>query len=300
MSDATVASSGRGYGLSAAKGRSLWRDAARRFRSNPSGIAGATVLLLLIVAALAAPVIAPYDPIKQAPLLALKGPSSQHLFGTDQFGRDVLSRVLWGARVSLPVGLISVTIAALFGVPLGLIAGYYGRYLEGIIMRVMDVMLAFPGILLALVIISILGPGLNNVMIAVGVSGIPGYARLVRGTVLQVKSNPYVESARAIGVSDARAIAVHILPNVLTPIVVLASLGVGYSILAASGLSFLGLGAQPPSAEWGAMLSTGRNYLQLAWWIATFPGIMIALAVLAMNLLGDALNDVLDPRQRRR
>jgi len=287
-------------GLGVGKARSLWADAFRRFRANPSGVLGSVILLALILLALLAPLIAPYDPLAQAPLVALKGPSARHLFGTDQFGRDILTRVLYGARVSLPVGLISVSIACLIGIPIGLIAGYYGKYVDGAIMRLMDVMLAFPGILLALVIIAILGPSLNDVMIAVGVSGVPAYARLVRGTVLQVKAQPYVESARAAGASDSRLIRVHVLPNVLAPVIVLASLGVGFSILAASGLSFLGLGAQPPSPEWGAMLSTGRNYLQLAWWIATFPGIMIVLAVLAMNLLGDALNDALNPRLRRR
>jgi peptide/nickel transport system permease protein len=280
--------------------RGLWRDAANRLKSNVAGLLGMSLLVGLIALALLAPLIAPYDPIEQAPLDFLQGPSSRHWFGTDQFGRDILSRLLYGARVSLPVGLISVAIAATIGIPLGLFAGFYGRKIESVIMRLMDIMLAFPGILLALTAITILGPGLNNVMIAVGISAVPAYARLVRSSVMQVKAQAYVESARAAGASDLRQMLVHILPNVLAPIIVLASLGVGTSILAASGLSFLGLGAQPPSPEWGAMLSTGRNYLELAWWITTFPGLMIVLAVLGTNLVGDALRDVLDPRLRRR
>jgi len=280
--------------------RSLWRDGLARLKHNVAGLIGIALLVSLILLALLAPVIAPYDPFDQAPLDFLQGPSRQHLFGTDQFGRDILSRLLYGARVSLPVGLISVAIAAVIGIPLGLLAGFYGRKVDGVIMRLMDIMLAFPGILLALTAITILGPGLNNVMIAVGISAVPAYARLVRSSVMQVKAQAYVESARAAGVSDLRQMLVHILPNILAPIIVLASLGVGTSILAASGLSFLGLGAQPPSPEWGAMLSTGRNYLELAWWITTFPGIFIVLAVLGTNLVGDALRDVLDPRLRRR
>ncbi len=280
--------------------RSLLRDTFMRLLLNPAGLLGVIIALVLILLALGAAVIAPYPPLQQAPLDALQGPSRDHLFGTDQFGRDVFSHLLYGARVSLPVGLISVFIASVIGVPLGLIAGYHGRAVDGTIMRLVDIMLAFPGILLALTAIAILGPGLNNVMIAVGISGVPSYARLVRGSVMQVKSNAYVEAGRAAGASDFRQMTTHILPNVLAPIIVLASLGIGTSILAASGLSFLGLGAQPPSSEWGAMLSTGRNYLELAWWITTFPGIFIVLAVLAANLVGDALRDVLDPRLRRR
>jgi len=280
--------------------RGGWSGAVARLARNPSGLLGAAILVALIVCAVAAPLLTPDDPLAQNLIGALQGPSGQHPLGTDQFGRDILSRILYGTRVSLPIGFISVAIACALGVPLGLVAGYYGHWVESIIMRLMDIMLAFPGILLALVVIAILGPSLNNVMLAVGISGVPSYARLVRGSVLQVKANAYVESARATGASDARLILAHILPNVLAPIIVLASLGVGSSILAASGLSFLGLGAQPPSPEWGAMLSTGRNYLEQAWWIATFPGVMIVLAVLAMNLLGDALRQALDPRLRSR
>lgn len=286
--------------LSSGPSRTLWRDSLSRLVRNPAGVAGLVVLVGLPSLALIAPWIAPYSPIDQSLLDSLEGPSAAHWFGTDQFGRDIFSRVLYGGRYSLPVGLIAVTIAAVIGVPLGLIAGYYRGWAESIIMRLMDVMLAFPGILLSLTAISILGPGLNNVMIAVGLSGIPGYARLMRGSALQLRSLSYVEAARICGASDRRIISMHILPNVLAPLIVLASLGVGTSLLAASGLSFLGLGAQPPLPEWGAMLSTGRNYVELAWWITTFPGLVIVLTVLATNLIGDALRDALDPRLRRR
>ncbi len=286
--------------LAAGGTRSLWRDSFHRLIRNPAGLAGLVILIVLPALSILAPLIAPYDPIDQSPLDALHGPTTDHWFGTDQFGRDIFSRLLYGGRYSLPVGIISVGIAAVIGIPLGLIAGYYRGWAESWIMRVMDILLAFPGILLSLTAISILGPGLNNVMIAVGLSSIPSYARLVRSSTLQLRSLAYVEAARASGAADRRIIAFHILPNVLAPLIVLASLGVGTSLLAASGLSFLGLGAQPPSPEWGAMLSTGRNYIELAWWITTFPGILIVLAVLAANLLGDALRDALDPRMRRR
>ncbi len=288
------------YRLSAGGTRSLWRDSFHRLVRNPAGLAGLVILIVLPTLSILAPLIATYDPIDQSPLDALQGPTMDHWFGTDQFGRDIFSRLLYGGRYSLPVGIISVGIAAVIGIPLGLIAGYYRGWAESWIMRVMDILLAFPGILLSLTAISILGPGLNNVMIAVGLSSIPSYARLVRSSTLQLRSQAYVEAARASGAADRRIIAIHILPNVLAPLIVLASLGVGTSLLAASGLSFLGLGAQPPSPEWGAMLSTGRNYIELAWWITTFPGILIVLAVLATNLLGDALRDALDPRMRRR
>jgi peptide/nickel transport system permease protein len=220
------------------------------------------------------------------------------LLGSDQLGRDVASRVLHGARISLSVGLISVTIAVALGAPVGLVAGFYGGRLDGLIMRVLDVLLAFPGILLALAIVSVLTPGLTNVMIAVGLSAVPTYARLVRGSVLAARENLYVEAARALGSRDPSILARYILPNVVAPLVVTATLGLGTAILAAAALSFLGLGSQPPQPEWGRMLSEGRDYLREAWWISTFPGLGIMLTVLGMNLLGDGLRDVLDPRLR--
>jgi peptide/nickel transport system permease protein len=225
-------------------------------------------------------------------------PSPDHWFGTDQYGRDILSRVLYGARLSLQTGLVAVAIAATTGSLLGLAAGYYGNLTDSIIMRMVDVMLAFPGILLAMAIVAVLGPSLINVMIAVGIGATPTYARVVRSSVLSAKELPYVLAARSIGTSNARQMFVHILPNTLSPIIVLSSLSIAAAILAASGLSFIGLGAQPPTPEWGAMLNQGRTYLREAWWMTTFPGLAIMVTVMSINMIGDGLRDALDPRLR--
>jgi peptide/nickel transport system permease protein len=257
---------------------------------------GLLILAALGTMAVAAPWLATRDPIRTAAREALQPPGARFLLGSDQFGRDVASRVVYGARVSLLVGLISVSIAVALGAPLGLVSGYYGGRLDALIMRVMDVLLAFPGILLALAIVSVLSPGLGNVMIAVGLSAVPGYARLVRATVLAARENLYVEAARALGGRDGGILVRDILPNVVAPLIVTATLGLGGAILSAAALSFLGLGSQPPQPEWGRMLSEGRDYLREAWWISTFPGLGILLTVLAMNLVGDGLRDVLDPR----
>ena len=257
---------------------------------------GLLVLAALGTMAVAAPWLAARDPIRTAAREALQPPGGRFLLGSDQFGRDVASRVVYGARVSLLVGLISVSIAVAIGAPLGLVSGYYGGRLDALIMRVMDVLLAFPGILLALAIVSVLSPGLGNVMIAVGLSAVPGYARLVRATVLAAREHLYVEAARALGRRDGGILVRDILPNVVAPLIVTATLGLGGAILSAAALSFLGLGSQPPQPEWGRMLSEGRDYLREAWWISTFPGLGILLTVLAMNLVGDGLRDVLDPR----
>ncbi len=271
-------------------------SAATGLARHRGALIGLLILAALAAMAVAAPWLSARDPIRTAPREALQPPGARFVLGSDQFGRDVASRVLHGARVSLLVGVISVSIAVGLGAPLGLVSGYYGGRLDALIMRVMDVMLAFPGILLALAIVSVLSPGLGNVMIAVGLSAVPGYARLVRATVLSAREHLYVEAARALGGRDGGILVRDILPNVVAPLIVTATLGLGGAILSAAALSFLGLGSQPPQPEWGRMLSEGRDYLREAWWISTFPGLGILLTVLAMNLVGDGLRDVLDPR----
>jgi peptide/nickel transport system permease protein len=271
-------------------------SALRRLVRQRGAVVGLVILGALAAMALAAPWLSPRDPIKTAPREALQAPGSRFLLGSDQFGRDVASRALHGARLSLTVGLISVSIALGLGTPVGLLSGYYGGRVDGFVMRVVDVLLAFPGILLALAIVSVLSPGLNNVMIAVGLSAVPNYARLVRASVLSAREQLYVEAARALGSRDLSIVARYILPNVVAPLIVTGTLGLGTAILSAAALSFLGLGSQPPQPEWGRMLSEGRDYLREAWWISTVPGLGIMLTVLAMNLLGDGLRDALDPR----
>jgi peptide/nickel transport system permease protein len=271
----------------------------RELRKDKAAMLGLVLLVLIGLAALLAPVISPFDPLDISHG-RFRPPNSMHRLGTDELGRDLLSRMLFGARISLRVGIISVGIAAAIGIPLGLISGYFGETIDNIISRVMDILLAFPGILLAIMIVAVLGPGLDNAMIAIGLANIPTYARLVRASTLVEKSKDYVLAARAIGVSSGRMLVRQILPNVLAPVIVLGTLGVASSILAAAGLSFIGLGAQAPTPEWGAMLSRGRNYLRTEWWVATFPGLAILFTVLGINLLGDGLRDALDPQLRKR
>jgi peptide/nickel transport system permease protein len=269
-----------------------------RFMRSRSALIGGGVLLLIVLLALAAPLISPYDPIKTNQRLSLEQPSFDHLMGTDRFGRDIFSRVLWAGQASLPIGLVAVAIGVLLGVSVGLLAGYYGGWLDAISMRFVDLLLAFPGILLALAIIAILGGSLTNLMIAVGVSAIPDYVRITRGTVLSVKEREFVLAARTIGCRGPAIMVRHILPNVLAPLIVLATLGMAAAIITGSALSFLGLGIKPPTPEWGNMLAEGREFLQHAPWVAFFPGAAIMLSVLSINLLGDGLRDVLDPRMR--
>lgn len=275
---------------------SRWDDFLHRFTRSKGAIAGFAILLLLVLTAIFAPLIAPFEPTKVDATKALYSPGIPYLFGTDPYGRDIFSRVVFGSRISLVIGLISVGIALIAGVATGLVAGFYGRWIDSLLMRIVDIMLAFPGILLALAIVSILGPSMPNLMIAVGISSIPEYARLTRGSVLSARESLYVDAARVVGVPNRTILWRHLLPNVVTPVIVAASLGVGAAILIAAALSFLGLGAQPPTPEWGRMLSDGRAYLQSQWWISTFPGIAIMLTVLATNMLGDGLRDALDPR----
>ncbi len=270
-----------------------------QIRGNRGAMAGLILLTAEILIALGAPWIAPYDPTDQDLLAPLQAPSWSHPFGTDEVGRDILSRLIFGARISLSVGLISVGIAGAGGVALGLVSGFYGGRIEEVILRAMDLMLAFPGILLALAIVAVLGPGLFNVMVAVGLSDIPSFTRLTRGQTLAIREMDYVSGARAIGCPNGRVLWRYILPNVLPALIVLATLRVATAILTASGLSFLGLGAQPPTPEWGAMLALGRTFLRQAWWITTFPGLAIMVTVLGINMLGDGLRDALDPRLRR-
>ncbi len=271
----------------------------RQLSRNRGAVLGLILILAEVAIAVSAPWIAPYDPLEQSIREALQPPSAQHLLGTDDIGRDMLSRIIYGARISLRVGLVSVAISSILGTTMGIAAGFYGGWADNLIMRLTDVLAAFPGMLLALTVIAILGPGLFNVMIAVGIGSIPSYTRIARGSTLSIKSCPFVESARAVGCKDARIMARYILPNVLPPLIVIVTLGIAGAILTASGLSFLGLGARPPTPEWGAMLSTGRTYLRQSWWFAVFPGLAITFTVVSINLLGDGLRDALDPKLRR-
>ena len=257
---------------------------------------GVTILLILIILALAAPAIAPFDPLKQNLRQGLAPPSAEHPLGTDEFGRDILSRILYGARISLRVGVMVVLLSGTIGVLLGMVAGYYEGRIDTIISRAVDILLAFPSLLLAIAVITILGPSLINALFAIAIAQVPRYARVTRGVTLSQKQRDYVDAARALGGSPPRIMFIHLLPNVIGPVVVLASLGVATAILTTASLSFLGLGAQPPEPEWGAMLSTGRSYMRQAWWITLFPGLAIMITVLAINLFGDGLRDVLDPK----
>ena len=280
------------------RAESPWRIALRILVRNRVAMSGLAILVMMSLLAVLAPAIAPYDPDAVDILHQLEAPSQAHILGTDLYGRDIFSRILYGGRITLVVGLISVGIAASIGIVLGLIAGFYGGAVDSIIMRLVDVLLAFPRILLALSIVGMLGPGLLNVMVAVGIAGITGYARLVRGSVLSAKENVYVEAARVVGCPDRIILRRHLLPNIIGPVIVLATLDVAAAILSASSLSFLGLGVQPPTAEWGAMLNEGRQYLRTAPWITLFPGLAIMISVLSINMLGDGLRDALDPRMK--
>ncbi len=273
------------------------RRTLRLFLRHRGAMIGAVIVLAFAAVALFADVLAPHDPLAQDLARRLEAPSATHWLGTDDFGRDVFSRVLHGSRVSLRLGLVAVAVALLVGGTIGLLAGYYGGWLDLLAMRVMDLMLAFPSILMAIVVVAILGPSLTNAMIAVGIMAVPQYARIVRASVLSVRGLEYVQASRALGAADPRILARAILPNIAGPIIVTASLGLATAILDAAGLSFLGLGAQPPTPEWGSMLSQGRELVLIAPWVLTAPGVAVFLAVLGFNLVGDALRDLLDPRR---
>jgi peptide/nickel transport system permease protein len=267
-----------------------------RLGRNRGASLGGLLLLVLTMMAIFAPRVAPYDPTKTNYGDALQAPTMKHLLGTDNYGRDIFSRIVHGARLSMSVGILSVAIGAGVGVILGLLSGYYGRHVDNVIMRVMDAMLAFPGILLAMAVVATLGSGLTNVMIAVGIASIPGFARMVRGSVLSAKENVYVDAARVSGCGNGRIMARHILPNVFAPLLTYATLRVSIAILSAASLNFLGLGAQPPTPEWGVMLADGRDYLRQYWWLGTFPGLAIMMTTLSINMFSDGLRDALDPR----
>jgi peptide/nickel transport system permease protein len=265
--------------------RPVWR--------RPLAVAGAAIALMWLVVAIFAPLIAPYDPLAQS-FTALQPPSLDHPFGTDELGRDVLSRVIYAARISIPLAILLVTLAAAIGGVLGAIAGYFRGLTDGAVMRVTDLVFAFPAIILAMVVTAVLGRGLRNAVLAIVIVAWPAYARIVRGLVLSIGDSEYVQSARLLGVSSRRTLFRDVLPNVAGPVLVLMTLDLGTAILLLSGLSFLGLGAQPPNPEWGSMVATGTQYFQ-QWWIGTFPGLAIFTAVVAFNFLGDSLRDFFDP-----
>jgi len=282
---------------SADAGERPWRLALRRLARRRVALVGLAVVLFFTVIALAAPLLAPYDSLATDWRLVRKPPSAMHLFGTDDLGRDVLSRVIWGARASLMAGLVSVSIALAVAVPLGLVSGYLGGVVDGLVMRIVDAMLAIPFLILAIALAAFLGPSLINAMIAIGVVQTPIFTRLTRGQVLAVRHEDYIEAARAVGNPHRRIMLRHILPNVLAPILVQATLAIAAAIIAEAALSFLGLGQQPPAPSWGSMLNTATRFLSQAPWMAVWPGLAIFSLVLSFNLLGDGLRDALDPRR---
>ncbi len=270
----------------------------RRFIRNRSAFAGSVLFAVIVLLALIGTRATPYDPVQMDIPNRLTEPGFEHVLGSDHYGRDIFSRLLAGAHLSLLIGLVSVSLAVSSGLLLGLPAGYFGGWVDMLVMRLMDLMLSFPSVLLALGIVAIAGPSLFNVMLAVGIASIPSYTRLVRASVLGIRGLPYIEAARALGSAPLRIITRHVIPNILAPLIVLATLGTAGAILTGAALSFLGLGAQPPIPEWGAMLSEARNYMRLGWWLTVFPGLAIAITVLSLNQLGDGLRDLLDPYMR--
>ena len=291
-----MSSAGELARLSAARDR--WYALMARVLRRHEAKIGLAITLSFLLLTVIAPLIAPYDPYDQDLSGALSQPSAQHLFGSDQYGRDVFSRVLYGSRTALLAIIVADGLALVLGSALGLVGGFMGGAVDAVVMRVVDVLLAFPYLLLALIIVAALGPSLTNSMIAIGIVYTPQYARLIRGQVLAVRAADYVLAARAIGTPRPRIMVRHVLPNSFGPVIVMATLQAGSVVVETAGLSFLGLGAQPPSPDWGALLADGHNYFLTAWWIATFPGLAIFCVVLGFNLIGDALRDQLDPRRR--
>jgi peptide/nickel transport system permease protein len=281
------------------KPRSLWRDAWRRMRYSITARIGIVVVSIIVLAAVLAPIIDPYNPKLDADLEnSRQSPSREHIFGTDRLGRDIFRRIVHGASLSLSVGVVAVLVAGTGGTILGLLSGYFGGAVDMVIMRVIDILMAFPGMLLAIAIVAVRGTGLFNTVIALSVVGVSGYARLVRSMVLSIRERDYVEAAHMVGVRDPRIIFLHILPNSLAPIIVSATMGIGGAILTAAALGFLGLGAQPPAPEWGVMISDGVPFLRQTPHMVFFPGMAIMVTVLGFNLLGDGLRDALDPQMQ--
>ena len=281
------------------KKHSQWKDIWRRFRKNGAAMAGLVVMVVLILAAVFADIITPEGLDAQDLDRTFLFPNAKNIMGTDNLGRDMFTRIIYGARTSLWIGFTVVGVAMSAGVLIGSIAGYYGGKLDNILMRIIDVLIAIPGTLLAIAIASALGPGLTNTMIAVGIGAIPTFARITRAAILTVRDMEFIEAARAIGGNDLRIIARHILPNCLAPIMVNATLGLGNAILSAAALSFIGLGIQPPTPEWGFMLSVGRRYIRDFWHLTVFPGLAIVIIVMAINMMGDGLRDALDPKLKK-
>lgn len=273
------------------------RQALTVLARRPAALFGAAVLLVMVLLAVFAPWIAPFDPLKTSWTLVRKAPSAAHWFGTDEVGRDLLSRVIWGGRASLSAGVVAVSIAVVIGVPLGMVSGQVGGWFDSLIGRLTDAMLAIPFLILAIALAAFLGPSLGNAMIAIGVTATPIFVRLARGQVLAARAEDWVEAARAVGNPPARILLRHILPNILPPVMVQATLAIAAAIIAEASLSFLGLGQQPPDPSWGSMLNTAQRFLTQAPWMAIFPGLAIFLTVLAFNLFGDGLRDALDPRR---
>jgi peptide/nickel transport system permease protein len=274
--------------------------ALARFGHNKIAIASFVLMILIILSAVFAQQITHFSPIKLNAKVRLSTPSTEFWLGTDAMGRDLFTRIMYGGKVSLWIGLASVLLGVVSGVPLGLISGYFGGWVDTLLMRIMDLILAFPGIIFAIWLVSMLGPGVNQVIIAIAFWDLPGYSRVVRGSVLSIKDVDYIQASRALGGNSWKIMFKHVLPNVIAPIIIMSSLSISGSILAAASLSFLGLGAQPPTPEWGLMLAEGRPYIRTAWWLMVFPGVMITLFVLASNIFGDGLRDALDPRTATR
>ncbi len=274
-----------------------WRLVWRTLR-NPLSLAGLVIISLLIVIAFAAPAVAPYDPLKTDTLSRLRPPGHEHLFGTDQLGRDIFSRVLYGSRISLRIAILVAAVALSIGAPMGIVSGYFRGRLDDVLMRLTDMFQSFPSLILAMAIAAALKPTLENVVLAIALASWPAYARLARSMTLGIREENYIEAARAIGAGNARVLFRHVLPGVVSPVTIQVSLDMGGILLTAAGLGFIGFGAQPPTPEWGLMISEGRNYIPAQWWVSTFPGLAISLVVLGFNLLGDGIRDALDPRLR--